>query len=209
MAAMSHWARAMIRLITLSCLASLLLLLVCVGCVPAVALAFMARRVPLTILVVGVALVPLCMYGIASTFMSQMLMQPLSCRIEQRVHDKQGRSLTLAGFSLTSLAILLRYYGPDIVAQEEASISLALSLGFFIATYLLLRYRMKEWADFFSDALLDSGLWCILMGLAFLFHRVLQSACALTVVGVLMIGFVAYIAVHLIFNVTNARQQGD
>ena len=196
----------MIRLITLTALACVVVLLVCVSCVPAVALLFVVRQVPVTVVVIGVALVPLCMYGIASSLMWQMLTQPLSCRIEQRVHDKQGRSLTLAGFALTALAILLRFYGPDIVQQEEASVSLVLSLGFFIATYLLLRYRMKEWADFFSDALLDSGLWCILMGLGLLFRRVLQSPCAVAVVGFLMIGFLAYVAVHLIFSVANARK---
>jgi hypothetical protein len=199
----------MIRLITLSGLACLAPLLCCVSFVPLLAVLYTAARVPRTVMVIGVALIPLTMYGIASTLMCDMLRQPLSCKLEQRVHDKQGRSLTLAGFSLTSLAILLRFYGLDITGQEEPSISLALSLGFFIATYLLLRYRMKEWADYASDALLDSGLWCILLSLAFLFWRAIRSGWGLLVMVTLMAGFLAYVAVHLAYDTIEARSCRD
>lgn len=187
---------------------ALVMLLCCVSLVPLIMLALPATLVPQTILVIPLASMPLAMYLVASIFVWRHLGASLDPRpeVEKRLHDKQARSLTLAGFCLTALAILLRFYGAESVQHDEAAISLALSLGFFVAVYLLLRYRMKEWSDYFSDALLDSGLWCILISLAFLFGRVVQSACAVAVIGVLLVGFVVYIVVHLVFTVRNARR---
>lgn len=175
----------------------LVALLLCLCLLPAVALSLFLTAVTPATLVVLLALLPMATYGAAAPSFREGLRQRLDPGREERLRDKDTRALTVAGFSLASLSVLVRFYGEQVGQHEHSVVGLAIALGFFVGAYMLLRFRQTWYSDYFSDALLDSGLWSVLMSLGFLFWGVLRSAWALSVVVVAMIGFIAYIALHI------------
>lgn len=190
---------------------AIVLLFVCVCLAPAVTLSRSLSVVTPTALVVLLALLPIAIYGAAAGPVKEGLRQRLPHGREKRLRGRETRALTLAGFSLASLSVLLRSYGEQVGQHEESVVGLAIALGFFVGTYLLLRYREKWYTDYFSDALLDSGLWCVFISLAFLFWGVLGSAWALSVAVILMIGFVVsmFMNIRLHRDFLKALQSSD
>jgi drug/metabolite transporter (DMT)-like permease len=84
--------------------------------------------------------------------------------------DKQeAASLTLAGLCTTSLSLLISFFKEEIkrseVAPQKILLFFTVALGCFIASYISLRYRIKNIFPLAAEAFLDNGLWCILAGL--------------------------------------------
>jgi len=88
---------------------------------------------------------------------------------------RQAASLTMAGFCFTSLSLLLSFF--DEAIQREASgpeniiLFFCCALFCFVASYLTLRGGIRNVFGFMSEALIDNGLWCILVGLLAYFVR--------------------------------------
>jgi hypothetical protein len=187
-------------------IAALTMFCLCVNCAAAAVPLLLFRRLPSTVLVFPLAMLPLLMYFTAAPLVRSYLQERIRDAAERRLHQKQTRSLTLAGFSFTALAVLVRLYSGALPPLEGCAVSLALSLFFFVSSYMLLRFRMKEWSDYFSDAMLDSGLWCLFITVAFFYLSVIRSGYAVALIAILMVGFIAWVAVHLRFYVRYARK---
>lgn len=95
---------------------------------------------------------------------------------EQFEPDKQpAASLTLAGFCFTSLSLLVSFFSEAIQREERGPEDMILffccALFCFIASYMTVRYAAKKVFGFTSDAFIDNGFWCIIVGLLTYFIR--------------------------------------
>jgi hypothetical protein len=88
---------------------------------------------------------------------------------------RQAASLTLAGFCFTSLSLLVSFFNEAV--QREASgpenmiLFFCCALFCFVASYMILRGGLTNVSGSMSEALIDNGLWCILVGLLAYFIR--------------------------------------
>jgi hypothetical protein len=146
------------------------------------------------------------MYSIVFPLLWDFMRKTLRPKAEPHLRGQQNRSLTLIGFTVTALALLVRLYSDSSPPLEGCAISLALSLFFFSGSYIILRFRVREWCGYWSSAFLDSGLWCLFIAVAFLFSRVIRSRCAVALIAVLMIGFLVFVAVDLTLYIRYVRK---
>jgi hypothetical protein len=140
---------------------------------------------------------PLIVYLVAAIPMNRRLTRAPGYQRRELLKDKRATSVTLAGLSFAALAFVASFVLPSpaatfgdprerllwylILAFESGSteqvvitgqvviIVLAIAIGSFFAAYMVLRYPERTWADFFSDGLIDTGLWCILVSIYYLF----------------------------------------
>lgn len=90
--------------------------------------------------------------------------------------DKQhSTSLMLAGFCFTSLSLLVSFFNEAIQRENSGPENMILffccALFCFVASSLTLRRRTNRIFGFLSEAFLDNGFWCILVGLLAYFSR--------------------------------------
>lgn len=105
----------------------------------------------------------------------------------------------MAGFCFTSLSLLLSFF--DEAIQREASgpeniiLFFCCALFCFVASYMILRGGVRgarNVSGFMSEALIDNGLWCILVGLLAYFVRspgMRKPALAMSALLVFYVGF--------------------
>ncbi len=128
-------------------------------------LAILAWQIP-------VACAPIVVYGLIG-FQQRDQLQSES---EAEEPDKQhAASLTLAGFCFTSLSLLVSFFNEAIQREDSGPENMILffccALFCFIASSLSLRHRTNNIFGFLSEAFIDNGLWCILVGLLAYFSR--------------------------------------
>jgi hypothetical protein len=103
------------------------------------------------------------------------LFEILRPEVQMELEKQQMASLTLAGFCFTSLGLLLSFYKEEIKRRDPAPHAIlmffAVALGCFISSHIILRFRGKKFYLLLSDASIDNGLWCILVGLWVFCHR--------------------------------------
>jgi hypothetical protein len=106
--------------------------------------------------------------------MRTYLRQSIPITRQPELDRQQSASLTLSGFCFTSLSLLASFFKEEIKKGEpepsEVIFFFSCALVAFIASYTILRFRIRTVADFISDALVDTGLWCILTGMWTFFH---------------------------------------
>lgn len=135
-------------------------------------------------------------------------------QVEQEYRDKhQAMSLTLAGFSFTSLSLLIGFFKEEIKSAQPQPRGIlfffALSLAFFVASYLALRYRTKHLWFLVSDAAIDSGFWCILLGVWVFCNETLGLRSITPLFLTLLTAFLIYLLVHVFFMLAFAHRFVD
>jgi hypothetical protein len=118
---------------------------------------------------------PLILYGVVgSIFMRTYLRQSIPITRQPELDRQQSASLTLSGFCFTSLSLLASFFKDEIKKGDSEPSDIIFFFGCalvaFIASYTILRFRIRTVADFISDALVDNGLWCILAGMWTFFY---------------------------------------
>ena len=124
----------------------------------------------MTVLEMALPFLPLVAYGVVGLVIRRSLQQPIPSDAKQTEFDRQQTaSLTMTGFCFTSLSLLVSFFKDDLKVGNQQAIDIVFvfscALIAFIASYTVLRFRIRRVADYLSDGFLDSGLWCILVGL--------------------------------------------
>jgi hypothetical protein len=114
-------------------------------------------------------IVPLVVYGLLFLSMRAFAWKVPEAPILNPMDKQESASLTLTGLCFTSLSLLISFFKEEIkkgeIAPQEILVFFTIALGCFIASYMMLRYRIKNIFPLASEAFIDNGLWCILAGL--------------------------------------------
>lgn len=114
-------------------------------------------------------LVPLIIYGLLGLCTLTYLRDVPRDEIQVDLDKTQSASLTLAGFCFTSMSLLISFFKEEIKSSQSGPqdiiLYFAIALACFVGAYLALRYRDKNIFQFLSEAFIDNGFWCILLGL--------------------------------------------
>jgi hypothetical protein len=108
---------------------------------------------------------PFIIYFIIGIFLSKRLLIPLPPEQTREFEKSRAINLTLAGFSFTSLGLLIGLFKDTIGSHERLFFFFIFALVFFVISFLLTRFRTRWLFAFLLDCFTDSGLWCILFGL--------------------------------------------
>jgi hypothetical protein len=121
------------------------------------------------------ACAPLMLYGMFGFKQRTSLHKLPSDRVQIELDRQPAASLTLAGFCFTSLSLLVSFFSEAIQREESGPENMILffccALFCFIASYMTLRYPAKNVFGFVSEAFIDNGFWCIIVGLLTYFIR--------------------------------------
>jgi hypothetical protein len=130
-------------------------------------LAILAWQIP-------VACAPIVVYGLIGLLQRDRLRSE-SAEAEEEPGKQQAASLTLAGFCFTSLSLLVSFFNEAIQREDSGPENMILffccALFCFLASSLSLRHRPGNIFGFLSEAFVDNGFWCILVGLLAYFSR--------------------------------------
>jgi hypothetical protein len=114
-------------------------------------------------------IVPLLVYAVLIGTMGAYAWEAPEAPVVTAMDKQESASLTLTGLCFTSLSLLISFFKDEIkhgeIAPQKILVFFAIALGCFIASYMTLRYRVKNLFPVMSEAFIDNGLWCILVGL--------------------------------------------
>lgn len=121
------------------------------------------------------AAIPIWLYAVLG-FAAMHFWGTVPREAEQLYRDKeQSASLTLAGFGFTSLSLVISFFKDELKGGDSAAVGIlsffSLALAFFIMSHLILRFRGKYLFFLMSDAAMDSGFWCIFLGVWVFINR--------------------------------------
>jgi hypothetical protein len=155
--------------------------------------------------------VPLILYGIVAIATRKYLWIAPMEPVQGDLDKQQAASLTLAGFSFTSLNLIISFFKTEIASgnhgPQQILFYLSLALACFVASYMTLRYRTKNIFPFLSDGLIDSGFWSIMIGLLMFYLTVPGLEKLSLVFFVLLAFYLAYIALHFYYHIQYARKK--
>jgi hypothetical protein len=121
------------------------------------------------------AIAPLFVYALIGLSTRSYLAEVPIDAYQTEADKPQAAGLTLAGFCFTSLSLLVSFFKEQIQRGDRGPENIILffscALVSFVASYMTLRYRTKNLFGFISDAFIDNGFWCILVGLLAFFIR--------------------------------------
>lgn len=111
-------------------------------------------------------------------------------------------ALTLAGFSLTALALLISIRFTELSSVSSILLFFSESLLFFVISFIALRFRFVNFLVYVSDVLLNAGLLSIACGfLVFLGENVSWFDGSTLVFSILVIVlFLASLANYILFD---------
>lgn len=194
----------------------------------AIALVWLTMIVALsapTILVVAMALesvgrtkwalplLPIIAYGLAALGLFRFLKQiPADQRQWEYANQMQSKSLRLVGFSFASLTFLLgnqRFYQQNDPVPTDAPFCFAIALASFLAAHFLGQFRMKEAWLYASAACFENGLWCIVLGMYFLFSQVLKEESLTIIVLVVVVMYWLAVLRNLLLHWSFARRLSE
>jgi hypothetical protein len=162
---------------------------------------------------IPIACLPLMVYAILGLKFRAYLGEVPPDQQQLEADKPQSASLTLAGFCFTSLSLLVSFFKEAIQHGEPGPENIILffcgALTCFIASYMALRSRTQNLFLFMSDAFIDNGFWCVLVGLlTFLGHiaGMRRPAVVVTLLLVFYAGCVALHFRHFISYVTNPNR---
>jgi phosphatidylserine synthase len=115
--------------------------------------------------------------------------------------DKQhAAGLTLAGFCFTSLVLLVSFFNEAIQREDSGPENMILffccALFCFVASSLALRHPASNTRGFLSEAFIDNGFWCILVGLLAYFLRLEGMRKPAIAMSVLLVFYAASLILH-------------
>lgn len=130
---------------------------------------------------------------------------------QQMEADKhQSASLTLAGFCFTSLSLLVSFFKEPIKAGEAGPENIILffccALACFIASYMALRYRTKNLFGFLSEAFVDNGFWCVMVGLWAFLSRTAGMKESAAIIKLLLVFYLGYLILNFYYHVHYVRK---
>lgn len=154
---------------------------------------------------------PVILYGTIGLFIHRYLWTVPRDAVQEEMEKGISHSLTLAGFSFTSIGLILSFFKDEIksgnqTAEYRTVFFFCLGLGFFIASYMALRYRTKNLFQYTSEGFTDNGLWCILFGLNAFFKDVNGLRRSRIVIDILLALFLAYLGLHFYHHLVYARK---
>jgi hypothetical protein len=123
------------------------------------------------------AFMPLLLYAVVGAFTREYLLKIPRDAVQADLDKGQAMSLTLAGFCFTSISLSFSFFKTDLEAGAHIPVVSTIfyfcfALGCFIASYMVLKFRTQNLFEYLSEAFIDNGLWCILVGLFALFQNV-------------------------------------
>jgi hypothetical protein len=156
------------------------------------------------------ACVPLLLYG-AVGLRTRAYLWKVPPDAEQMEGDKhQSASLTLAGFCFTSLSLLVSFFKDEIHARDAGPQKIIFffccALACFIASYMALRYRTKHFFGFISEAFIDNGFWCVMVGLWAFFSRTTGMSQPAAIVTLLLIFYTASLVLNFYYHIHYVRK---
>jgi hypothetical protein len=156
------------------------------------------------------ASIPLILYAMVglSTLGYLWEVPPDAQQMEADKH--QSASLTLAGFCFTSLSLLVSFFKERIKAGEAGPENIILffayALACFIASYMALRYRTKNLFGFLSEAFIDNGFWCVMVGLWAFLSRTAGMSESAAVIKVLLVLSLGYLILNFYYHIHYVRK---
>jgi hypothetical protein len=156
------------------------------------------------------ASLPLILYALVGAFTLPYLWRVPPDAQQMEADKHQSASLTLAGFCFTSLSLLVSFFKEAIKAGEAGPERIILffcwALACFIASYMALRYRTKNLFGYLSEAFVDNGFWCVMVGLwAFLNHTAGMKQSA-AIIKLLLIFYLGYLILNFYDHVHYVRK---
>jgi hypothetical protein len=149
------------------------------------------------------AIIPLALYALLSTFLWHYLKGTPADRMQPEFDRQQTWSLTLCDACFTSLGLLVGFFKDEIKAGAAQPTGIifffAVALGCFAAAHMVLRYRTRNAFGFVADSFVDNGLWCVLVGL-WVFTRGTTTLGPLSLIFLLLgLLFLGYLALHFYY----------
>lgn len=158
---------------------------------------------------VPVACAPALVYAIIGLMQRAYLREVPPDQRQMEPDKQQAASLTLAGFCFTSLSLLVSFFKDAIQRDNKWPENIVLffccALVSFVASYMTLRYRTKNLFAFMSDAFIDNGFWCIIVGLLAFFIRSGYMTKAAIAMSVLLVFYVGCLILHFRYQIQYVR----
>jgi hypothetical protein len=149
---------------------------------------------------VPVAVLPLVLYALIGLTRRAYLIEVPTDPQQMEPDKQQAASLTLAGFCFTSLSLLVSFFKEAIERKENGPENIILffccALVCFVASYMTLRYRTKNLFVYVSDALVDNGFWCVIVGLLVF----LSSTSGMRTPAIAVVALLVFYAICMVLN---------
>jgi hypothetical protein len=156
-------------------------------------LALLAWQIP-------VACAPIVVYGLIGLQQRDRFESELVEEDHAEPDTQHAMGLTLAGFCFTSLSLLVSFFNEAIQREDSGPENMILffccALFCFVASSLALRHRARNIFGFLSEAFIDNGFWCILVGLLAYFSRSGGMRKPAIAMSVLLVFYVASLILH-------------
>lgn len=151
---------------------------------------------------IPVACAPLALYAIVGIRIRKYLREVPPDLMQMEPDKQQSASLTLAGFCFTSLSLLVSFFKDQIQRGETGPENIILffccALVSFIASYMTLRFRTMNIFGFVSDAFIDNGFWCVMVGLLAFFTQTPRMGRPAVAVFLLLVFYTAYLMLNIL-----------
>ncbi|MGA2001576.1 MAG: hypothetical protein ABSG52_16455 [Terriglobales bacterium] len=159
--------------------------------------------------------IPLILYIlVGGIFMRSYLCEYLTTGRHPELDKQQTASLTLAGFCFTSLSFLVSFFKDEIRKPgNDAPAGIILffccALVSFIASYMTLRFRIRNLSEYAADGFIDNGFWCIIVGLLKLFSGTNGMGKVANVIVGLLVFYSGYLILSLVYQVQVSRVNSE
>ena len=154
-------------------------------------------------------IIPLLLYAILLFVIRSFLGKVPRNEIVIALDRQEASSLALSGFCFTSLNLLIAFFKDEIkrgdAAPEGILFFFAVALGSFIASYMVLRYRTRNLYMILNEALIDNGLWCVLVGFWAFFNASPTLRDLTSVFTIFIVVCFAYLTIHFGYWIKFAR----
>ena len=145
---------------------------------------------------------PLLLYAVLTAVIWKFLWETPRDLTALGLDRDEASSLTLTGFCFTSLSFLLAFFKTDIQNNDPAPQKIlfffACALGCFIASYMALRFRTENVSLLLNQALVDNGLWCVLVGFWTFFTRTAALRSLSSIFTIFIVLYFAYLVRHFV-----------
>jgi hypothetical protein len=156
--------------------------------------------------------IPLCLYAALGLFHWDLFVTVPRDAVQTLAVTYQAMSLTLSGFCFTSIGFLLAFFKDEIKKSNELNPEailyyFAIALGCFLTSYMTLRFRHRQIFIVLFNALIDNGLWCIVVGFLSLTMMIPKLHRLTVVFGTLAAIFLIYVGIHIIYSLKFSNPQ--
>jgi hypothetical protein len=160
--------------------------------------------------------IPLCLYSALGLFSWERFVTVPRDAVQTLAVTYQAMSLTLSGFCFTSIGFLLAFFKDEIKKPSELNPEailyyFAIALGCFLTSYMALRFRHRQIFIVLFNALIDNGLWCIVVGFLSLTTMTPKLHRLTVVFWILASVFLIYVGTHIVYSLkfSNAQRAGQ